>query len=190
MKFRDLHIDSKLLKVLEERGFETPTEIQKTVIPAAIDSRDILAIAQTGTGKTAAFLIPILHRMIVESVNITTSLSSDCLVKSSPLSNSEDSSEIVDSHNLDASVNINTSLSSDCSVKSSALSNSEDSSEIDDSHNLDASVNITTSLSSDSFVNQKNQQKSTDILKNKSLILVPTRELAQQVGGVLNDFKE
>ena len=63
MSFGDFALDGALLGVLKEKGFETPTDIQKAVIPLAIEGRDILAIAQTGTGKTGAFMIPILHRL-------------------------------------------------------------------------------------------------------------------------------
>ena len=63
MNFENLDIDQRLLDVLSEKGFKTPTQIQKEVIPAIIDKRDVFAIAQTGTGKTAAFLIPLLQRV-------------------------------------------------------------------------------------------------------------------------------
>ena len=64
MKFEDLNIDKRVAEILNTKGFKTPTDIQKAVIPAILDGRDILAIAQTGTGKTGAFLIPILDRLI------------------------------------------------------------------------------------------------------------------------------
>ena len=67
MNFDDLKINRTLLDVLKEKGFETPTDIQKAVIPAIIEGHDVLAIAQTGTGKTGAFLIPILERIAQSS---------------------------------------------------------------------------------------------------------------------------
>lgn len=66
MNFGDFNINKTLLGVLKEKGFDIPTDIQKAVIPAIIDGRDVLAIAQTGTGKTGAFLIPILERLALK----------------------------------------------------------------------------------------------------------------------------
>jgi ATP-dependent RNA helicase RhlE len=57
-----LHLD--LLKGVKELGFTRPTPIQEAAIPPAADGKDILACAMTGSGKTAAFLLPILHRLI------------------------------------------------------------------------------------------------------------------------------
>ena len=71
MKFGDLKINEKLVEVLREKGFITPTEIQETVIPAIIDGRDVLAIAHTGTGKTGAFIIPILNILFQHSSHAT-----------------------------------------------------------------------------------------------------------------------
>ena len=53
-----------MLTGIRELGFARPTPIQAEAIPAAIGGRDVLACAQTGSGKTAAFLLPILHRLI------------------------------------------------------------------------------------------------------------------------------
>ena len=61
--FSDLGLDALLLQALAEAGHETPTPIQAQAIPAAMEGRDVLGIAQTGTGKTAAFALPILHRL-------------------------------------------------------------------------------------------------------------------------------
>ena len=62
-QFTDLGLDALLLQALAEAGHETPTPIQAQAIPAAMQGRDVLGIAQTGTGKTAAFALPILHRL-------------------------------------------------------------------------------------------------------------------------------
>lgn len=59
--FEDLGIDSRILRALDDEGYDEPTEVQKGAIPPALDGCDILGIAQTGTGKTAAFSIPILQ---------------------------------------------------------------------------------------------------------------------------------
>ena len=64
MPFTGLHLHPSLLKGIRELGFARPTPIQDDAIPAGMAGRDVLACAQTGTGKTAAFLLPILHRLI------------------------------------------------------------------------------------------------------------------------------
>ena len=64
MPFAGLHLHADLLKGIRELGFARPTPIQSEAIPPAMDGRDVLACAQTGSGKTAAFLLPILHRLI------------------------------------------------------------------------------------------------------------------------------
>ena len=59
-KFSELKLTQKVLKAVEEAGYTTPTPIQLEAIPLACDGRDILGIAQTGTGKTASFTLPII----------------------------------------------------------------------------------------------------------------------------------
>ena len=59
--FTQFSFDEKLLKLLDEIGYKTPTSIQELAIPKILEGKDILATAQTGTGKTAAFLLPTLH---------------------------------------------------------------------------------------------------------------------------------
>jgi len=61
MKFTDLGLQSPLLKALEDKGYDTPTPIQQKAIPLVLKRKDILGCAQTGTGKTAAFAIPIIQ---------------------------------------------------------------------------------------------------------------------------------
>ena len=61
MKFNDLGLVPGLLSTVAERGYDTPTPIQALAIPAVLAGRDLLAGAQTGTGKTAAFVLPILQ---------------------------------------------------------------------------------------------------------------------------------
>ncbi|MBB72128.1 MAG: DEAD/DEAH box helicase [Legionellales bacterium] len=63
LSFQDLRLSSSLLSSLHELGYETPTPIQAESIPVLLDGRDISAQAQTGTGKTAAFALPILSRI-------------------------------------------------------------------------------------------------------------------------------
>ena len=59
-KFSDLNLNPKVLKAITEAGYETPTPIQAGAIPPALEGRDVLGIAQTGTGKTASFTLPML----------------------------------------------------------------------------------------------------------------------------------
>lgn len=63
MTFNELEITDPILKAIGEKGYLTPTPIQQKGIPVALDGRDMLGIAQTGTGKTAAFAIPILQHL-------------------------------------------------------------------------------------------------------------------------------
>jgi ATP-dependent RNA helicase RhlE len=62
-QFTDLGLAKPLLRALTEEGYTTPTPIQAQAIPGVMEGRDLLGIAQTGTGKTAAFALPILHRL-------------------------------------------------------------------------------------------------------------------------------
>ena len=62
-KFSELGLAQPLLRALASEGYETPTPIQAQAIPAVMLGKDLLGIAQTGTGKTAAFALPILHRL-------------------------------------------------------------------------------------------------------------------------------
>lgn len=64
MSFSDLGLSDPILKAVAEKGYETPSAIQAQAIPAVIGGRDVMAAAQTGTGKTAGFTLPILERLI------------------------------------------------------------------------------------------------------------------------------
>ncbi len=61
--FSELGLAEPILRALESKGYDSPTPIQEQSIPALLDGRDLLGIAQTGTGKTAAFALPSLHRL-------------------------------------------------------------------------------------------------------------------------------
>ena len=63
VKFSELGLDPKILKALDDMGYEKPTPIQAKAIPAALKQRDVLGIAQTGTGKTGAFVLPTMHKL-------------------------------------------------------------------------------------------------------------------------------
>ena len=62
--FSQLHLHERLLKALSELGFHQPTDVQRQGIPLALEGRDLFAIARTGTGKTAAFVLPVLQRLL------------------------------------------------------------------------------------------------------------------------------
>lgn len=64
MTFKDLNITESILRAIEEKGYTVPTPIQEKAIPAALSGRDVLGCAQTGTGKTASFAIPIIQRIL------------------------------------------------------------------------------------------------------------------------------
>ena len=61
--FSDLHLHPLILKALDSSGYQVPTPIQEQAIPIVLDGKDVLGCAQTGTGKTAAFLLPVLHKL-------------------------------------------------------------------------------------------------------------------------------
>ena len=64
MKFSDLGLEPELLRAVAEKGYDVPTPIQQQAIPAVLAGRDVLAGAQTGTGKTAGFVLPLLQRLV------------------------------------------------------------------------------------------------------------------------------
>ncbi len=63
MTFDELNLSAPILRAVHEQGYETPTPIQAQAIPLVLEGHDLLAGAQTGTGKTAAFTLPLLHRL-------------------------------------------------------------------------------------------------------------------------------
>jgi ATP-dependent RNA helicase RhlE len=64
MKFEEMNLDESLLRAMRKVGFTRPTPVQERAIPAALQGRDILGTAQTGTGKTVAFLLPSMQRLL------------------------------------------------------------------------------------------------------------------------------
>ena len=67
IKFADLNLDKNILSAVSSEGYESPTPIQAQAIPFALDGHDIMASAQTGSGKTAAFLLPTLQKLTKRS---------------------------------------------------------------------------------------------------------------------------
>jgi ATP-dependent RNA helicase RhlE len=74
LPFTNLHVHPDLLKGIRELGFTRPTPIQADAVPPALDGRDLLACAQTGSGKTIAFLLPVLHRLMKQPRRTTRAL--------------------------------------------------------------------------------------------------------------------
>ena len=64
MNFESFNLQSSILEGVNAQGFETPTPIQIKAIPVVMAGRDLIGLAQTGTGKTAAFALPVLNRLL------------------------------------------------------------------------------------------------------------------------------
>ena len=74
MSFAQFSLDPALLRGIADLGFETPTPIQNAAIPIGLAGRDVLACAMTGSGKTAAFMLPVLQRLLAERKRATRAL--------------------------------------------------------------------------------------------------------------------
>lgn len=74
MKFTALGFEPEILEAIESMGFDETTPIQEKAIPEILKGRDLIACAQTGTGKTAAFLLPVLNRIVKDGLTNTTAL--------------------------------------------------------------------------------------------------------------------
>ena len=70
MNFEELKLNVHLLNVIKTLGYTKPTAIQEKAIPIALKGNDVLGLAQTGTGKTAAFMLPILQRLMSDNLNL------------------------------------------------------------------------------------------------------------------------
>ena len=66
MTFNELNLSAPLLRAVAEAGYETPSPIQASAIPPVLEGRDLMGCAQTGTGKTAAFALPMLDRLTAQ----------------------------------------------------------------------------------------------------------------------------
>ncbi|MCE3279829.1 MAG: helicase, superfamily [Bacteroidetes bacterium] len=74
MKFSEFNFEPSLQEGLDSMGFESPTPIQEQAIPIILSNKDLIAVAQTGTGKTAAFVLPILNKLAKEDTLTTNTL--------------------------------------------------------------------------------------------------------------------
>ena len=64
MTFHEFNLDPKILEGLDAMGFNKPTPIQQQAIPVILENQDLIACAQTGTGKTAAYILPVLNKIL------------------------------------------------------------------------------------------------------------------------------
>src|ERR1700761_1977313 len=64
MPFRALNLSPKILQAVDDAGYTEPTPIQKEAIPLILEGHDVIGIAQTGTGKTAAFMLPLIDSLL------------------------------------------------------------------------------------------------------------------------------
>jgi len=74
MLFEEMNLDARLLSAVKAMGYTAPTPIQNEAIPHVMEGQDVLGLAQTGTGKTAAFLLPILQRLLQGKIGVTRAL--------------------------------------------------------------------------------------------------------------------
>src|ERR1700743_3092820 len=80
MSFESLGLSPVILRALADQNYATPTPIQASAIPVALQGRDMLAGAQTGTGKTAAFALPLLERLFVNAAQPTSKRKTRALI--------------------------------------------------------------------------------------------------------------
>ena len=66
MEFTEFQFDDSLQEGIDSMGYRTATPVQEKVIPPILEGKDIIAAAQTGTGKTAAFLLPVLQKLLTQ----------------------------------------------------------------------------------------------------------------------------
>jgi ATP-dependent RNA helicase RhlE len=72
MRFNELRLAEPIVRAVAAKGYTTPTPIQTKAIPEALAGKDLLGCAQTGTGKTGAFALPILHRLATSTAGAST----------------------------------------------------------------------------------------------------------------------
>ena len=70
MSFKDLHLNKPILRAIAEAGYDNPTLVQEQTIPLVLERQDVVCTAQTGTGKTAAFALPILQLLFDNKMHL------------------------------------------------------------------------------------------------------------------------
>jgi superfamily II DNA/RNA helicase len=193
--FKDFHLDQSILKAIESKGYITPTLIQQKAIPVILSGRDIIASAETGTGKTASFMLPILNKLLSDM----NKAGSTNLKSSQDSSGSDNSGSQLNSNNVKIShIHSANGPSIDNNEKVSQLysrdnrgthvgNNNEKIPHLYSRDNMGKHVGGNNEKTSHAYSRNGNRfpVRSHDkrMAKNypKILILVPTRELALQV---------
>ena len=78
MYFDELDLNDNVLDALYDMRFDTCTPVQEKCIPEILEGHDVLGVAQTGTGKTAAYLLPVLSKLMMAAIRKTPSTASSC----------------------------------------------------------------------------------------------------------------
>ena len=177
MKFQELDIIAPILRAVEEKGYEEPTPIQQEAIPVVIAGKDIFGIARTGTGKTAAFAIPIIQQLMA-------------LREQEAVALAEREAE-------------EARKAEEMAAQEAAQESEEESAEPMSSENVDAVESVETSEQKAETRNQRRRRLYRERVRKRrekrekesklphfirALILTPTRELALQIGDCFSDY--
>lgn len=177
MKFQELDIIAPILRAVEEKGYEEPTPIQQEAIPVVIAGKDIFGIARTGTGKTAAFAIPIIQQLMA-------------LREQEAVALAEREAE-------------EARKAEEMAAQEAAQESEEESSEPMSSENVDAVESVETSEQKAETRNQRRRRLYRERVRKRrekrekesklphfirALILTPTRELALQISDCFSDY--
>ena len=177
MKFQELDIIAPILRAVEEKGYEEPTPIQQEAIPVVIAGKDIFGIARTGTGKTAAFAIPIIQQLMA-------------LREQEAVALAEREAE-------------EARKAEEMAAQEAAQESEEESAEPMSSENVDAVESVETSEQKAETRNQRRRRLYRERVRKRrekrekesklphfirALILTPTRELALQISDCFSDY--
>ena len=177
MKFQELDIIAPILRAVEEKGYEEPTPIQQEAIPVVIAGKDIFGIARTGTGKTAAFAIPIIQQLMA-------------LREQEAVALAEREAE-------------EARKAEEMAAQEAAQESEEESAEPMSSENVDAVESVETSEQKTETRNQRRRRLYRERVRKRrekrekesklphfirALILTPTRELALQISDCFSDY--
>lgn len=177
MKFQELDIIAPILRAVEEKGYEEPTPIQQEAIPVVIAGKDIFGIARTGTGKTAAFAIPIIQQLMA-------------LREQEAVALAEREAE-------------EARKAEEMAAQEASQESEEESAEPMSSENMDAVESVETSEQKAETRNQRRRRLYRERVRKRrekrekesklphfirALILTPTRELALQISDCFSDY--
>ncbi len=177
MKFQELDIIAPILRAVEEKGYEEPTPIQQEAIPVVIAGKDIFGIARTGTGKTAAFAIPIIQQLMALREQEAVALAER---------EAEEARKV-----------------EEMAAQEASQESEEESAEPMSSGNVDAVESVETSEQKAETRNQRRRRLYRERVRKRrekrekesklphfirALILTPTRELALQISDCFSDY--